>query len=51
MLDAGIDATRVAELVGHANVNQTRKYDRKNRLSLVAEAAKIAAQSYVTKVS
>ena len=51
MLDAGIDSARVAELVGHASVNQTRKYDRKNRLSLVAEAARVASNTYVSKVS
>jgi integrase len=51
MLDAGLDLARVAQLVGHHDVNQTRRYDRKERLSLVAEAAKIAASTYVSNVS
>lgn len=51
MLDASVDSARVAELVGHASVQQTRKYDRRKRLSLVAEAAKLAAGAYVSKAS
>ncbi|HPY51476.1 MAG TPA: site-specific integrase, partial [Sedimentisphaerales bacterium] len=49
-LDAGMDIGRVAKLVGHASVNQTKHYDRKSNLSLVAEAARVASKSYVTKV-
>lgn len=47
-LDAGMDIGRVAKLVGHASVNQTKHYDRKSQLSLVAEAARVASKSYVT---
>lgn len=43
--------SRAADLLGHSSVETTRKYDRKTQLSLVAEAARVASQTYVTKVS
>ena len=43
--------TITADLVGHASVEQTRKYDRTKQLSLVAEAARITENTYVTNVS
>jgi len=36
-----VGLSRTADLVGHASVEQTRKYDRTKQLSLVAEAARI----------
>ena len=33
-----VGLSRAADLVGHTSVEQTRKYDRKAKLSLVAEA-------------
>jgi integrase len=51
MLDSGMDSARVAEIVGHTSVTQTRKYDRRKRLSLVSEAAKVVATAYLTKAS
>lgn len=51
MLDSGMDSARVAEIVGHASVAQTRKYDRRKRVSLVVEAAKVAASAYLTRAS
>lgn len=50
MIDT-VGLSRAADLAGHASVEQTRKYDRKQRMELVAEAARVAAESYVTKVS
>lgn len=46
-----VGLSRAADLAGHASVEQTRKYDRKQRMELVAEAASNAATTYVTKVS
>lgn len=46
MLDNRIDALRVARLVGHADVKQTMRYDRRMELSLAADAAAIAARIY-----
>lgn len=51
MLDAGMDSARVAELVGHASVAQTRKYDRRKKVSLVVEAASRAASAYLSKTA
>jgi site-specific recombinase XerD len=51
MLDSGMDSARVAEIVGHASVQQTRKYDRRKRLSLVTEAAKVVSTAYLTRAS
>jgi integrase len=43
--------SRAADLVSHTSVEQTRKYDRKSKLELVAQAVRIAATTYVSKVS
>jgi len=48
---AEVGLSRTADLVGHASVEQTRKYDRTKQLSLVAEAARITENTYVTNVS
>lgn len=47
MIDA-FGLSRAADLVGHVSVNQTRQYDRKDRLSLVADAARIAEHVYIS---
>lgn len=46
-----VGLARAAELVGHASVETTRKYDRTKRMALVAEAAKVTEKTYVTNVS
>lgn len=51
MLDSGMDSARVAELVGHASVAQTRKYDRRKKVSLVVAAAHVASSAYLTKTA
>lgn len=51
MLNSGMDSARVAELVGHASVAQTRKYDRRTKVSLVVAAAGVAASAYLTKTA
>ena len=43
--------SRATELLGPPSVETTRKCDRKTKLSLVAEASKVASQTYVSKVS
>jgi len=50
MIDS-VGLSRAAELMGHASVEQTRKYDRTKRMALVAEAAKVTENTYVTNVS
>lgn len=43
--------SRASKLAGHKSVEQTQKYDRKEQLSLVAEASEITENTYVTNVS